>query len=147
MSLLEAESQSPDHCILQTKTNDWFLSRKKWEKRQHIMTEMLLREWTCEAAAGQRPDEDGDESHAGCAFCCVDWQMWVLQCWTHTTINLVSWLEDQLTMQSLLSMEMICLLSTHWRQPGTQHQEKYCLDLNHLWSEWNTTKYLQYKHN
>ena len=27
---------------------------------------MLLSDWTCEAAAGQRPDEEGDESHGGC---------------------------------------------------------------------------------
>ena len=132
MSLLEVESQSPDRCILQTKTNLSFISRNKWQKRQHIMFEMLLSEWTCKTAAGQRPDEDGDESHGGCGFCCVDWQIWVLQCWTHRTINLLSSLEDQLTMQSLLSMEMISLLSTHWRQRGTQNQEKYCLDLNHL---------------
>ena len=36
------------------------------------MSEMLLSEPTCKTAAGQRPDEDGDESHGGCAFCCVD---------------------------------------------------------------------------
>lgn len=46
------------------------------------------------------------------------WRVWVLQRWTHRTINLLSSLEDQLTMQSLHSMEMNRLKATCDTKPG-----------------------------
>lgn len=93
---------------------------------------------TFRAAADQYPDEDGDESHGCRGFCCVEWQLWVLQCWTHRTINLLMELENQLTMQSLISMEMISLVSRDWQQSGTHNITR----MNYIYFLGNEHKYL-----
>ena len=74
-------------------------------------------DFTCEAAAEESPDEDGDQSHVFdeedfCVFCCHEGQLSVIQCSTLRTINSPRALEHGAADAKCLSMEMLWLTPT-----------------------------------
>ena len=74
-------------------------------------------DFTCEAAAEESPDEDGDQSHVFdeedfCVFCCDEGQLSVIQCSTLRTINSPRALEHGAADAKWLSMEMLWLTPT-----------------------------------
>ncbi|KAI3358918.1 hypothetical protein L3Q82_015313 [Scortum barcoo] len=69
-------------------------------------------DFTCEAAAEESPDEDGDQSHVFdeedfCGFCCHEGQLSVIQSSTLRTINSPRALEHGAADAKWLSMEML----------------------------------------
>ena len=94
------------------KAASWFCGLHFRGTDVHRGEEFDSLDFTCEAAAEESPDEDGDQSHVFdeedfCGFCCHEGQLSVIQCSTLRTINSPRALEHGAADAKWLSMEML----------------------------------------